>query len=533
MNVPAQFRFGAFTLCPGRRELLFHGRPVGIGSRAFDLLVALVEQPGRLASRDALMARVWGRLVVDDNNLAAQVSALRRILAADPSLSRCLQADPGRGYRFTADVQVDAGPPDGAASVVAAAVTAEGAHSQTLLSLVVMPFASLGIDPAQAQFAQGLSHTIATDLSRISGLTVIASATAASLDGRHLDARAVSQELAVRHVLTGSVQQGGRRLRINAQLVDGQTGLQVWSDLFDGDAQDPFALQDRITGCIANAIGREVFVAAARDVGPQTVDPTAFELLMRGIAADNRPQSLATLQEQEALFAGAVEREPANVDALARLSRAILLQVTQAHADAPVDAQRLQRGIAAAEAAVALEPGNARAHFAVGLVHVLHADFERSALANEAAIALDRNFALAHNNLANSLLHLGRGEPALAAIETALRLDPRGPQVGAFWTTRGFVHLLLRTLPDAVACFERAQVANPKLPRARVGAAIALALSGDDAGARRACVELLALVPRYRLSRTMDGCSETSPPAYRQFYAAMLEPGAVRARITL
>jgi Flp pilus assembly protein TadD len=86
-------------------------------------------------------------------------------------------------------------------------------------------------------------------------------------------------------------------------------------------------------------------------------------------------------------------------------------------------------------------------------------------------------------------------------------------------------------LPEAAACFERAQVANPRLPRARVGAAVALALSGDDAGARRACAELLALVPRYRRSRSMDGCRETTAPAYRQFYKAVLAPGTVRAGI--
>jgi adenylate cyclase len=101
--------------------------------------------------------------------------------------------------------------------------------------------------------------------------------------------------------------------------------MQIWSDLFDGDVADLFALQNLITGRIANSMGREIFVAAARDGVSRDISPKSSDLVMRGIAADNRPQSLQTLQEQEALFARAAELDPENAEALARLSRAITL----------------------------------------------------------------------------------------------------------------------------------------------------------------------------------------------------------------
>lgn len=514
-------RFGSFALIPARRELRFRGLPVPIGTRAYDLLVALIGHSGWLAEKDALIAEVWGGSIVDENNLAAQVSALRKVLAVDPALAGCLQAVPGRGYLFLAEVAVGMEPADTARS--------DGHHgSGDALSLVALPFAARADDPAQVDFAHGLSHTLATDLSRISGLLVIASTTAATFAAGNADARLVSRELGVRYVLTGSVQRIARTLRINAQLADGRTGLQLWSERFDGDDGDMLALQDRITGQIANAMGREVFVAAARAGDERGVDPRSFDLVIQGIAADTRAQSRDVLREQERLFARAVALDPNHADAHARLARAILLQATQLHALA-LDQSTLARGVAAAERAVALDPGNARTHFAMGLVHVLHHDFARAALSNEAAVALDRNFALAHNNLGNAHVHLGDGPSAMAAAEHALRLDPRGPQVGACRTTLGFAALLLDDIARAVDAFAQARAANPKLPRAHVGAAIALALAGDTTAARCAVADLLTLLPDYRLSGTMDGCWPRSPPRYRAFYEQVLQRGAALA----
>ena len=516
--------FGSFTLDPQRRELLHAGAPVTIGSRAFDLLCALVERRGQLATKNELMAEVWPSTVVDENNLAAQVVALRKILSADPGLSKCVQTISGRGYRFVAHI---ASPAERAA--IGHAPVPAPAPGGDSLSLVVLPFASLSNDTEQGHFAQGLSHTVATDLSRIAGLLVISPTTAATFDGRSTDARQVSRDLAVQYVLAGSLQRIQGHVRINAHLIDGGTGRQVWSELFDGDDNDLLAFQDRITGRIANAIGREIFVAAAHGGMARNIDPNSFDLLMRGIAADNRPQSLEVLQQQESLFARAVELDPRHAEAHARLARSILLQLTQLHAAAAHDDQLLARGAKAAETAVALGPDNPRAHCAMGLVHVHRGDFERAVVANEAAIALDRNFAIAHNNLGNSLVHLGNGADALPASETALRLDPRGPSIGSFWTTKGYAHLLLGVNDDAVASFMRAQSANPMLPRAHVGAAISLALSGDLKAARQAASLLLRIVPHYRLSQTMDGSRPSSSPAYRRFFEEVLRPGAQQA----
>jgi len=521
-------RIGAFVLLPRLRQLRLADTEVPIGSRALDLLLALVRRQGRLATKDELMAEVWSGTVVDDNNLAAQISALRKVFSADPGLSRGLQTVPRRGYTLVAKVE-----PIGAGAGSVEDGPNTGGNASEALSLVVLPFVNISSDPEQDYFAQGLSQTVSTDLSRIPGLLVISPSSAATFEGTNPDVRRIGRELGVRYVLTGSVQRIDRTNRINAKLLEGQSGLQIWSELFDGDALDLFSLQDRITGRIANSMGRELVVAAARDGEARNINPRSFDLVLRGIAADCRPQSLEILQEQEALFSRAVELDPGSSEALARLSRAIVLQVTQAHALPGKKDDALTRGIATAERALVLDPNNPRAHYAMGLVHVLRNDFARSALANEAAIALDRNFALAHNNLGNSHVHLGNGSEALVAAGAALRLDPRGPQSGASWTVIGFARLLLGETEEAFQSFSRARAANPRLPRAHAGAAVSLAVIGDVAAARMATAELLSLVPHYHLSQTIDACLPTSPPSYKQFYEQILQPGAALAGIPI
>ncbi|MFN0303987.1 MAG: winged helix-turn-helix domain-containing tetratricopeptide repeat protein [Burkholderiales bacterium] len=519
------FRFGSFRLLPGRRELLLRGDPVTLGSRAYDLLVALVNRQGQLVTKDALMDEVWPGTVVDENNLPAQISVLRKLLAADESLARCLQTVAGRGYRFVANVEVEP------VANVGAGIPAAPNTAADALSIVVLPFANLSSDVEQAYFAQGMSDTVTTDLSRISGLLVISASTAATFEGKAVDVRQVSRELGVRFVLKGSVQRNDRNVRINAQLIDGPSGVQIWSEILDGDSADLFALQDRITGRIAISIGRAIFVAAARDGEARNIDPKSSDLVMRGIVADNKPHTLEGLQLQEHLFARAVQLDPKNGDALARLARAILIQSSQAYVPAQFKEDALRRGAEAAEKALALDPGNPRAHLAMTYLHVLRGDFERGVLASERAIALDRNLAMAHNMLATSLLHLGKGSEAIPEAETAVRLDPIGPQIDVFRTTMGLVRLLLGQIDEAIDCFTRSRAGNPKLARAHAGAAIALAIKGDVPGAQVAAADLLRLAPDFRLSQTIDACLPTSPPRYRQFFEEVLRPGAVLAGV--
>jgi TolB-like protein len=132
------------------------------------------------------------------------------------------------------------------------------------LSIVVLPFANLGGDPEQEYFVDGVTESLTTDLSRISGSFVIACNTAFSYKGKPFDVKQIGRELNVRYVLEGSVQRGGNRLRINVQLVDAETGAHLWAERFDKPVADLFDMQDEIVARLANTLGYELVKAEAQ-----------------------------------------------------------------------------------------------------------------------------------------------------------------------------------------------------------------------------------------------------------------------------
>ncbi len=400
-------------------------------------------------------------------------------------------------------------------------------------SIAVLPFASLSNDPEQAYFAEGLTASLTTDLSRISGLFVIASTSAAAFGGKAVDVRQIGRDLGVRYVLQGSVQRGGNRVRMNAQLVEAGIGAQLWSDRFDGDATDLFALQDQITGRISNAIGRQIVVMAARDAEKRKTNPQAADLLVRGIAASEKPHSMESLLEREVLFREVLALDPNNSDAWARLASAILAQrlnFGSALSSEQME-EKLVEGRKATEKALALDPNNARAHIAAGLLNRVVGNPAGYARSNEVAISLDRNSAIAQSGLGYALIHLGEPEKAIPWIEQAMRLDPFDSGIGIMQSNMGMAHLLQGHSDRAIEWLLKAQASNPKLHRSSARLAAAYAHKGDDAAARLALESLLRVVPNFRLSQSPDAPGPHSPEAYRKLYEEIYLPAARRAGV--
>ena len=123
---------------------------------------------------------------------------------------------------------------------------------------MVLPFTNIGGDPEQEYFVDGVTESLTTDLSRISGSFVIARNTAFTYKGKHVDVKQIGRDLGVRYVLEGSVQRGGNRLRINVQLIDAETGNHLWAERFDKPVADLFDMQDEIVARLANALNAEL-----------------------------------------------------------------------------------------------------------------------------------------------------------------------------------------------------------------------------------------------------------------------------------
>ena len=149
------------------------------------------------------------------------------------------------------------------------------------LSIVVLPFANIGGDPEQEYFVDGVTESLTTDLSRISGAFVIARNTAFTFKGKAVDVKKLGRELNVRYVLEGSVQRGGNRLRVNVQLIDAETGNHLWAERFDKPVADLFDMQDEIVSRLANALDAELIAAEARRA-ERSPHPDAMDLVFPG-----------------------------------------------------------------------------------------------------------------------------------------------------------------------------------------------------------------------------------------------------------
>jgi DNA-binding winged helix-turn-helix (wHTH) protein len=195
-----EISFGRFRLDLARRELSRDNKPVQLGGRALDILCVLASAGGALVTKDELMARVWGGVVVEENNIPVHISALRKALYEDGGRERWIVTVPGLGYRLLG------APPPPAADKSAPEPSAPVADEP---SLAVLPFANMSGDPEQEYFADGMVEEIITALSRIRWLFVIARNSSFTYKGQAIDVKRVGRELGVRYVLEGSVRKGG------------------------------------------------------------------------------------------------------------------------------------------------------------------------------------------------------------------------------------------------------------------------------------------------------------------------------------
>jgi adenylate cyclase len=183
------------------------------------------------------------------------------------------------------------------------------------LSIVVLPFANLGGDPEQGYFVDGVTESLTTDLSRISGSFVIGRNTAFTYKGKHVDLKQIGRELNVRYVLEGSVQRSANRLRVNVQLIDAESGTHLWAERFDKPVTDLFDMQDEIVARLANTLGYElVRVEAQKSTRSSNLD--AIDLTMRGWVAIWQPITKESVTSARDYFERALKIDPQNAEAM-------------------------------------------------------------------------------------------------------------------------------------------------------------------------------------------------------------------------
>lgn len=385
------------------------------------------------------------------------------------------------------------------------------ATSAPRLSVVVLPFANIGGDAEQEYFVDGVTESLTTDLSRISGAFVIARNTAFTFKGKAIDVKKVGRELNVRYVLEGSVQRGGNRLRVNVQLIDAETGSHLWAERFEQSVADLFQMQDEIVSLLANVLQGELIAIEARRA-VHSPNPDATDLYFRGWASLNKGINPEHYAQARALFSQALLIDPRCVEALVGSALAEYISAINSFTDDK--AARMKLAETAATKALSLAPNHAKAHRALGGVYAFTNRVELGIAQCERAAALDRNYAAAHAIIGLAKYFIGRGAETEAHVREALRISPRDTEAYAWICYAGIAKLWLGADADAVAWLRRSVEANRNYPLAHFYLAAALAHLGELAEARLAAKAGLELHPTFTITRYRASAS-CNHPAYR------------------
>ena len=300
---------------------------------------------------------------------------------------------------------------------------AQAAH----LSIVVLPFANLSGDPAQDSFADRVTEDLTTDLSRTRSAHVVAHSTASAFKGKGADAREIGKLLGVRYILEGSVLRDQNRVRVNAQLIDAQSGDHLWADRFEETVANSSELQDRILGRLANALRHQLVFAEANFAG-RSRNPDATDLAMQGRARMLR--RLPDKQQNDAaiiLFEQALKLDSNESNALAGLALAYARASWFRWGANPVD--NLRKALDLADRAIDLDPSDPAAYVAKAACMAQNDRWNEVLRVANAGLANVPNSAALYAARSFAEGQVGRYEENISDGEKAKRLNPGDPDV--------------------------------------------------------------------------------------------------------
>jgi TolB-like protein len=439
-----------------------------------------IAEPGGICISSSAYDQVRGKVAVEFTDLGEQT--LKNI------------ARPIRAYAIDLNANTDRAVPP--------------LSSAPRLSIVVLPFANIGGDPEQEYFVDGVTDSLTTDLSRISGAFVIARNTAFTYKGKAVDIKKLGRELNVRYVLEGSVQRAGNRLRVNVQLIDAETGNHLWAERFDKPVADLFDMQDEIVSRLSNTLNAQLIAVEARRA-ERSPHPDATDLCFQGAAWFNMGRTPENLAQALGFYERALALEPGNVEALVGTALVDFGIASSFFTDDRME--HLTAAEAAVTKALRLAPNHPQAHFVLGLVQTFANRAAQGIAQCERALALDRNLARAHANIGTAKFYLGRGGETEAHIEQALRLSPRDTNVYIWNLFVGLAKFWQGADAEAIVCLRRSLEANRNYPIAHFYLAAVLADLGVLDEARANAQAGLSLDPSFSIRRYRTNTPSNNP----------------------
>jgi TolB-like protein/DNA-binding winged helix-turn-helix (wHTH) protein/Tfp pilus assembly protein PilF len=472
------YEFGEFRLDALRRVLSSRndGQPLQVAGKVFDTLLYMVEHVGQVLDKRTLLGAIWPDVVVEEGNLTQTIHTLRRVLGETPDEHRFIVTVPGRGYRFVAEVSTctpeEATPAPRRSLAVGVALTLialagivvfllrghDGTNrvapaNAAKPSIAVLPFVDMSEGQDQAYFAEGLSEEILNLLAQSTTLQVTARTSSFSFKGRSVDIPTIAATLNVTHVLEGSVRKSGNRVRITAQLVEGESSVHAWSQTYDRDATDIFGVQDDIAGAVAEALQARLSGERAPSSG-QTRNAVAFERYLQGRYFFNR-RGEADLVLAKEYFEQALQADDQYARAWAGLAGVYYL------APRPIPQSTLEAWGAAVQQALTLGPNLPEAHVRAAQYYSRLGDLPQAEQHCKRAIALNPSDPLVLSVSAGRSFEAGHWTEGISLQRRAVAVDPLSAvnraNLGVFLTAVG-------EWEDALAELEKARELSPTLP---------------------------------------------------------------------
>jgi TolB-like protein len=463
----------------------------------FDLLAYLVQNRGRVVSRDDLLEAVWQGRIVSESTLASHINAVRRAIGDTGSEQRLVRTVSRKGFRFVGEATELDSPETGLSRPVEPVMQEPAPTSAAYPSrpsIAVLPFVNLSGDPQQDYFADGVVEDIIAALSRLRWLFVIARNSSFTYKGRTLDVRQVGRELGVRYVLEGSVRKAADRVRLTGQIVDAGTGRHLWADRFEGVLGDIFELQDRLSESVVGAIATQLERAEIRRAKQKpTGSLDAYDCYLRGMASFHQ-RTREAIDEALPFFHKAIELDP---EYAAAYGMAAWCHCWRKVNRWMVDVER-ESAEAARLATSAVELGR---NDAIALTRGAHAlghfggGIERCNDLLDRALALDPNLAAAWLLSGYLLLWRGQPEAAIERLEHAMRLNPLDPEMFRMQAGMALAHLFAGRFGTASAWAQKACGEMPAFVMALAILAASHALAGDTDEARHTMQLLRQLDP--------------------------------------
>lgn len=449
-----QFVFAGCVLDGDKREFTRHSESVAMEPQVFDLLLYLLQNRDRVVTRDDLITAVWNGRIVSESTLSTRITAARKAIGDTGEDQILIKTYPRKGIRFVGDIETvgvhrpnEREPgldiPSSSVQRTSNGPIAWGGRP----SVAVLPFNNLSDDAEQDYFSDGITEDIITALSKYRSLAVVARNSSFTFKGAGGDARSVGLTLGADYLVDGSVRKTVDRVRVTTQLIETETGRQLWAERYDRDLKELFDLQDEITTAIAGSIEPEVGAAerkrAERKAVPALHAWDFFRLgtkhFYKSTPADNR--------EAQRLLRRAIELDPMLAEAYGFLSYAIVVSMT--YFDSEPSEGTLQEALAVGRKAVELDEQDAMLRFTYGRA-LLAAKAYGDAIA-ELEIAIDLNPYLApvYCGLGDSLAYEGRFGESIPYFQKAIELSPHDPLRWAFYTYRALAHIFAQQFDQA------------------------------------------------------------------------------------